>query len=343
MQPIKTAIVGFGISGQCFQAPIIEYCDELELTAVVSSDKQKVIAQLPNVTVYSQIETMLDDPDIELVIIATPNHLHIPQAKLALQAGKHVVIEKPFCISAEEGKALIDVAQQAGKTLSVYQSRRFDGDFRTIEKLIAKGKLGDTHTFYSSYNRYRPEVKVRWREQDTPGAGILYDLGAHLIDQALCLFGLPEKVTAIVRNQRPGAQATDHFHLILHYPQCEAILHANCLSTTEGPRFQVFGHDSAFIKYGMDPQEDMLRDKAGPGTQGWGEDTPDNFGRYTDKHGLNTIVETERGGYEQFYQQLALAIREGHPLPVTAEQALDVIRVIEAAIASSEQQCSVRL
>lgn len=249
--------------------PIIEYCDELELTAVVSSDKQKVIAQLPYVTVYSQIETMLDDPDIELVIIATPNHLHIPQAKLALQAGKHVVIEKPFCISAEEGKALMDVAQQAGKTLSVYQSRRFDGDFRTIEKLTADGKLGDIHTFYSSYNRYRPEVKVRWREQDTPGAGILYDLGAHLIDQALCLFGLPEKVTAVVRNQRPGAQATDHFHLILHYPQCEAILHANCLSTTEGPRFQVFGHDSAFIKYGMDTQEDMLRDKAGPGTQGW--------------------------------------------------------------------------
>ncbi|MBC7005072.1 oxidoreductase [Photobacterium sp. BZF1] len=343
MQPIKTAIVGFGISGQCFQVPIIEYCDELKLTAVVSSDKQKVIAQLPNVTVYSQIETMLDDPDIELVIIATPNHLHIPQAKLALQAGKHVVIEKPFCISAEEGKALMDVAQQAGKTLSVYQSRRFDGDFRTIEKLTADGKLGDIHTFYSSYNRYRPEVKVRWREQDTPGAGILYDLGAHLIDQTLCLFGLPEKVTAVVRNQRPGAQATDHFHLILHYPQCEAILHANCLSTTEGPRFQIFGHDSAFIKYGMDPQEDMLRDKAGPGTPGWGEDTPDNFGRYTDKHGHNTIIETERGGYEQFYQQLALAIREGHPLPVTAEQALDVIRVIEAAIASSEQQCSVRL
>ncbi len=343
MQPIKTAIVGFGISGQCFQAPILEDCQEIDLCAVVSSNGEKVHAQLPNVEVYPTIENMLENPSIELVIIATPNDLHVPQAKLALLAGKHVVIEKPFSIDVKEGEALIEVAKQVGKKLSVYQSRRFDGDFKTIAKLINEDKLTNIHTFYSTYNRYKPEVKVRWREQDVPGSGIVYDLGAHLIDQALCLFGLPERVTAQLKAQRPAAEAIDHFHIVLHYPNCDAILHSNCLSVTEGPRFQIFTHDAAFIKYGMDTQEDFLREKQGPKTAGWGEDKPENYAAFTNHQGEETIIETEKGGYEAFYQQVATAIRNDKEVPVTAKQALDVIRVIEASYESSKQQRTIDL
>ncbi|GAM61364.1 dehydrogenase [Vibrio ishigakensis] len=343
MQPIKTAIVGFGISGQCFQAPILKDCPEIDLCAVVSSNTEKVHAQLPSVKVYSSIEAMLENPSIELVIIATPNHLHVPQAKLALLAGKHVVIEKPFSINVKEGKELIEVAKQVDKLLSVYQSRRFDGDFKTIKKLINEEKLNNIHTFYSSYNRYKPEVKVRWREQNVPGSGIVYDLGAHLIDQTLCLFGLPQAVTAQLKAQRPEAEAIDHFHIVLHYPERDAILHSNCLSVTEGPRFQIFTHDAAFIKYGMDTQEDLLREKQGPNSIGWGEDKPENYAVYTNHEGEESVIETEKGGYEVFYQQVANAIRNGSSLPVTAEQALDIIRIIEAAYESSSQRRTIDL
>lgn len=343
MPPIKTGLVGFGISGQSFQTPIITACSEFDLSAVVSSDATKVHRQLPNAQVYSQLEDLLADSDIELVIISTPNHRHIPQAKLALKAGKHVVVEKPFSVSSEEAKELIILANQLGKQLSVYQSRRFDGDFRTIQALMKDGSLNDIHTFYSSYNRFRPEVKVRWREQDIPGAGILYDLGAHLIDQALCLFGTPDKVTAILKNQRPNAQAVDHFHVILHYPQCEAILHGNCLSTAEGPRFQVFAENGTFIKYGMDRQEDMLRELKGPDSKGWGEDLAEHFGSYTDESGSQKTIETKIGGYQDFYHQLAQAIRHGDNVPIEPEQALDVIRVIEAAYQSAHEQKTVEL
>lgn len=338
MKPIKTAIVGFGVSGQCFHAPLIEYCEEFDFAAVVSSDSKKVKNQFANVIVYSDLETLLKDDSIELVVIATPNHLHVPQAKQALLAGKHVVIEKPFSISVQEGKELIAIAEQSKKCISVYHNRRYDGDFKTIEKLILDGKLTDIHTFYSNFNRFRPEVKVRWREQDILGAGILFDLGAHLIDQALCLFGSPQSVTAIIRNQRTNAQAVDHFHLILHYPDREAILHANCLSTTPGPRFQIFSSNASFTKYGMDTQEDLLRNKQNPNMPEWGQDDPKAFGIYTDQDGINTIIETEKGSYQSFYQQMAKAIRKGEKVPVTLKQALDVIIIIEAAYLSAKQQ-----
>lgn len=343
MTPIKTAIVGFGISGQCFQAPIINFCKELDLVAVVSSNAQKVHTQLTDVKVYSEINEMLADESIELVIISTPNNLHVPQAKLALSAGKHVVIEKPFCVSVQEGKELIALAKQSDQRVSVYQSRRYDGDFKTIQALIEQGKLPGIHTFYSSYNRFRPEVKDRWREQAVPGSGILYDLGAHLIDQALCLFGKPESVTAVLRNQRSGSQAVDHFHLILNYPTHEVILHGNCLSTTEGPRFQIFAKDTSLIKYGMDTQEDFLRNKQGPETYGWGKDRPEYFATITSHQGQVSTIETQIGGYEAFYQQLAKSIRKGDDLPVSLEQALDVIRIIEAAYSSSQQQRTIKL
>ncbi|MFB2903400.1 oxidoreductase [Aeromonas jandaei] len=343
MQPVKTALVGFGISGQCFQAPILQAIDAIALTAVVSSDAAKVHTQLPEVRVYPDIATLLADDSIELVIIATPNEFHFPYAKAALRAGKHVMLEKPFVIECKEGRELLAEAEQAGRVLSVYQSRRFDGDFRTLQKLIAEGALGEVHTFYSSYNRYRPETKVRWRESAAPGAGILYDLGAHLIDQAIVLFGRPLSVSATLRHQRPGAEAVDHFHLVLGYADLDVILHGNCLSTAEGPRFQLFGDKGAFIKYGMDPQEDFLRAKQGPESEGWGEEDPACYGTLTAADGSTRLIPTERGGYEDCYLQLMDAIRGERPVPVSPQQALETIAVIEAAYLSQAQQRTVFL
>jgi len=338
MDAITTALVGFGISGQCFQAPILQNSKEIDLVAVVSSDSDKVLQQLPNVSVFASLESLLENDTAELIIIATPNHLHFPLCKLALEAGRHVVVEKPFVIDSKEGQQLINLSEKYDKKLSVYQSRRFDGDFLTIKKVFNEGTLGKIHTFYSSYNRYRPLVKVRWREQDIPGAGILYDLGAHLIDQALDLFGKPLSITATLRKQRQNAQTVDHFHLLLTYDQCDVILHSNCLSTAEGARFQIFGDKGSFIKQGMDPQEEFLREKQGPLSCNWGKDCIDNYAVITDHEGVTTSITTEQGGYEKFYQQLALAIRNNAPLPVSAEQALDVIKVIEAAYLSQQQQ-----
>ena len=343
MQAIKTALVGFGISGQAFQTPILKALPEIALQAVVSSAPERVAQHLPQVQVYADIEQMLAEADVELVIIATPNSEHAPMARQALLAGKHVVVEKPFVIHSAEGEQLIALANQQQRLLAVYQSRRFDGDFLTIQRLLAEDKLGAVHTFYSSYNRYRPEVKVRWREQAIPGAGILYDLGAHLIDQALCLFGMPQSVDAHLRQQRPGAEAVDHFHLLLSYPEREIILHGNCLSTTVGPRFQIYGERGSYIKYGMDPQEEQLRAFIGPGSPGWGAEPESSWGCLYDAAGKPQKIATQSGGYQAFYQQLSAAIRSGAALPVTAEQGLQVIRVIEAAYQSQQQQQRIHL
>ena len=343
MKPIRTALVGFGISGQCFQAPILSAVDKIDLVCVVSRHAQKVHEHLPDVDVYPTIDAMLAQSDVQLVVIATPNTEHAPMAHKALQAGKHVVVEKPFVIHSQEGAELITLANEKGLQLSVYQSRRFDGDFLTIKRLIAEDKLGPIHTFDSSYNRYRPEVKVRWREQAIPGAGILYDLGAHLIDQALQLFGLPQSVNAQLRNRRPNAQAVDHFRLMLSYPDKDVLLHGNCLSTTAGPRFQVHGEKGSYIKYGMDPQEDQLRAFIGPNSEGWGQEPEADWGTFVDAQEQATQLKTETGGYEAFYQQVAKAIHTGAPLPVTAQQALDVIRIIEAAYQSQHQQQRIAL
>ncbi len=346
VQPIKTGLVGFGISGACFQMPVIKAVRDLDLCYVVSGNPDKVKTALPSAKVFTSLEEMLAKSDVELVVIATPNAEHYPMAKLALEADKHVVVEKPFVIDSKEGEELIALAHSRHLKLTVYHSRRFDGDFQTVQHLVREGTLGNVHTFYSSYNRYRPVVKDRWRERDEAGAGILYDLGSHLIDQALRLFGMPTSLAARLRCQRQGAQTVDHFHLVLNYPNTDVILHGNCLSTAQGPRFQVFGDKGSFIKSGMDPQEDFLREGKDPGTKGWAEDSPEHYGQLVVQAGstpIQEIVPTLAGGYEDFYQQTAGAIRGRNSLPVSADQALAIIRIIEAAYQSDRQRKCISL
>ncbi|MGA9286959.1 MAG: Gfo/Idh/MocA family oxidoreductase, partial [Anaerobacillus sp.] len=216
MQTVHVGLIGFGFSGATFHAPVIRAVEGLKLTKVVSSNPQKVYDACPEVIVEDSIEALLTDEAIELVIMTTPNEYHYPMALKALEAGKHVVLEKPFVVSVEEGEHLIQVAREKGCMLSVYHNRRYDNDFLTIQKLINEGDLGEIITFEAHYDRYRAEVRNRWREQNKKGSGILFDLGSHLIDQALTLFGVPDSLSADVIAQREEGRTDDYFHLVLH-------------------------------------------------------------------------------------------------------------------------------
>lgn len=347
MKPIQVGLVGFGFSGSTFHTPIIQTIKELHIRTVVSSKPDKVHQHLPGVNVVETVEEVLEDPHIDLVIITTPNETHEPYVKAALLAKKHVVVEKPFVIRTEEADQLIRLSQQQQRLLSVYHNRRWDNDFLTVKKCIQSGILGEVHTYKAHFDRYRPEVRNRWREQDLPGSGILYDLGSHLIDQALHLFGMPSNIFADLQAQRPGAKTTDYFHLILGYENgLRVLLHGGCMVKNAGPRFEIHGTRGSLIKYGMDSQEEALKQGSKPGDPGWGKDQPENYAVITtDFEGLELsgTIETETGSYEAYYQGIASSILSGTPLPVTAGEARNTIYLIEMAQQSHNQKQMISL
>ena len=275
------------------------------------------------------------------MVIATPTEMHYAQAKQALEAGKHVVVEKPFAVSSQQADELIELALKQHVLLSVYQNRRWDNDFLTIRHLLELGTLGDISTYEVHYDRYRPVVRHRWREEAVPGAGILYDLGSHLIDQALVLFGMPATVWADIRAQRVGAKIDDYFHLVLGYPQHVAILHAGSLVREPGPHFQVHGSKGSYLKYGLDPQEDALKAGLLPNDPAWGREQEAMYGELSMNIGelaFKGKVQTLPGHYDAFYQGIVQAIIDGGTLPVLPEEARNTILVIEAAQRSHEKQ-----
>ncbi|GLX66155.1 oxidoreductase [Paenibacillus glycanilyticus] len=341
MNKINVGIVGFGLSGQVFHAPIIQAVEGMEIAKVVSSNPEKVKQHLPKVEVASSLEELLSDESIDLVVITSPNQTHYDYAKQALLAGKHVVVEKPFVNTSEEARDLIETARQQGKLLSVYQNRRWDNDFLTVKSLIEAGELGEIASYEAHYDRYRPQVSERWREQAGPGSGMLYDLGAHLIDQALHLFGKPDSVYADLMPQRAGSEVTDYFHLILTYGTKRVILHSGSIVMQHGPKFQVHGSQGSFVKYGLDSQEDMLRKGGLPGQPEWGQDLEQHYGELTvmvDGKSETRKVKTLQGSYERFYERMAEAIINHKPVPVEAEDAWNTIRIIELAMQSSEEK-----
>lgn len=337
MKKVNTAVIGFGMSGQTFHAPLIDTLHETELTAVLSSNQDQVLQRYPDVTVFDDYDKLLSDPTIELVVITTPNQLHYSMAKQAIKANKHVVLEKPFVVDAAEGEHLIDLANQHNVCLSVYHNRRYDGDFLTIKALQESESLGNIHTFESSFNRYRPEVKTRWKESEEAGSGIWYDLGSHLVDQAVQLFGLPTSLYASLRAQRVNAKAVDQFLVVLHYSNLDVVLRGDCLSTDAGPRFIVKGSQGHFIKYGLDPQESALQQGQLPDSE-WGKESPEMYGVITDSLGNTSSVATHAGSYPSYYKLFAQHIRGLADNPVPATEALDVIRVIQAAEESAASQ-----
>ncbi|MDR6934757.1 oxidoreductase [Luteibacter sp. 3190] len=343
MQPIPTGLIGYGTAGAVFHAPLIAAAPGLRLTAIASRRADDIQRDFPEARAYENAQSLLADPAIDLVVIATPNDTHAALAREALQAGKHVVVDKPFTLEAAEAEALIALAERLDRRLTVFQNRRWDNDFLTVRRLVDDGRLGEVAYYEAHFDRFRPEIKAGWRETDVPGSGLLYDLGAHLIDQALVLFGMPRAITADVTRQRAAAKADDYFHLVLDYGTRRAVLHASVLVRDPGPRYLVHGDGGSFVKHGIDGQEAALREGRRPGGEGWGDDDPALFGRFTDADGTVATIDTLPGRYTAFYDEVASAIRDGSALPVDAREARDVIRVIEAAQISARERRTVVL
>lgn len=340
MSQIQVGLLGFGLAGSVFHAPLIQACDGLHLAAVGSRSFEG--KQLPEGVRGASIDAVLADPAIELIVVATPNDSHASFARQALLAGKHVVVDKPFVLRAADAEALIALARTQNRCLSVFHNRRWDADFLTAQQVIADGNLGAISYAEFHFDRYRPQLKARWREQPGEGAGVLYDLGPHLIDQACCLFGLPRAVTADVLAQRPGAQVDDYFHLLLDYGSTRVVLHASSLMPAHGPRIALYGERASFRHFGLDSQEDDLKAGLRPDGESWGR-MREARAELLSHDGEVTVFDTLCGRYQDYYAGIVRAVRTGAEPPVTATQALDVMRVLEAAMRSSAERRTVLL
>lgn len=340
MQRYAVGLIGYGMGGAIFHAPMIAAIPGLKLARIASrsANREQVAHAYPGVSLDDTPQAMLDDPAIALVVVCTPNASHYALAKAALLAGKHVVVDKPFVLSSAEGDELVALARQRGLLLSVYHNRRWDGDFLTLQQAVQAGELGPVHTYRAHFDRYSPQVKGRWKESAQAGAGVLWDLGSHLIDQALHLFGRPQAVTAHLSVQRDGAQVEDAFELVLDFGNCKAVLHAGALVRAPGPRYEVHGAHGSFIKYGVDTQEEALKQGGRPGGAGWGHDTPSNYATITGADGASRTVATLPGAYQAYYHGVYRALAEGGPAPVAAQEAVDVVRAIECAYRSHQER-----
>lgn len=336
MPRIKTAVIGYGLSATVFHLPLIAHNHAYELVAVSTSQDERARSEWPALDCYPTGAALIEKTAADLVIITAPNEVHFDLTRAALRAGRHVVIEKPMANTLAEAEALLALSQETGRLLVPFHNRRWDGDFLTVEKLIQAGRLGEIRHFESHFDRFRPQVRNRWREQPGPGGGVWFDLGPHLVDQALCLFGPPLAVTARCLSLREHSEATDNFHVLLHYPAWEVVLHASTFAAGPNIRFQVQGTGGSFVKYGLDSQEARLRSGERPNTAQWAMEEESAFGTlYTET--TSEIIPTELGGYQAFYIQLAAAMDGGGKAPVSVEDALTGIALIELAEESHRQ------
>jgi scyllo-inositol 2-dehydrogenase (NADP+) len=327
---IRTGVIGYGLGGMAFHAPLIDAVPELELAAIATSRADAVTARYPGVTV-TDVAGVIADPSIALVAISTPNDTHFPLAKAALEAGKHVVIDKPFAVSVADGEALMALAAERGLVLAAFHNRRWDGDFLTVRKLLESGRLGDVMLAELRWDRFRPEVTDGWKDQPEPGTGMLADLGPHLIDQALMLFGTPEALCADIAVQREGARTDDYFELTLYYGKRRVVLSASRLVAAARPRFSLHGTGGSFVKYGLDPQEPWMKAGRSARDPGFGVEDAAQHGVLTLPDSVREVIATERGDYRRFYSGVGAAIAGGDVAPVTAADAVMGLRVIELA------------
>ncbi|WP_064092921.1 oxidoreductase [Rossellomorea aquimaris] len=345
MEPIKVGLVGYGFSGQSFHRPLLTHLEEFDIDCVLSSNAEKVRSDLKEVKVVSTLDELLSQ-EVELVVITTPNHLHYKMIKQALLADKHVVVEKPFVTKSEEGEELLNLAKERGLLLSVFHNRRWDADFLTIQKLLKDEKLGKLFTYEAHFDRFRPTIKDRWKENKIEGAGVLYDLGSHLIDQALSLFGKPQWVQADVFPQRDSEKAEDYFHITFGYEFLRVQLYSRSIVLAPGPRYQLHGLSGSYVKHGMDRQEEDLKAGKNPFSKNWGIEERDQWGTLSSLSGEEITSEkipSEKGDYTQYYKGIYRALKHKEALPVEPQEALEVIKLIEACQKSSEQKKAVFL
>ncbi|WP_219219850.1 oxidoreductase [Variovorax boronicumulans] len=342
--PLRVGLVGYGFAGQTFHAPVLSAVPGLELAAVASSQPDKVRADWPGVAVEPDSAALLARADIDLVVIAAPNAQHHPLARAALEAGRHVVVDKPFTLDAAQARDLAALATQQGRLLSVYQNRRFDADYLTLCELLASGQLGRPVYLESHFDRFRPQVRERWREQAVPGAGLWVDLGAHLLDQAVQLFGRPDTLQLDTAALRDGAQVEDYFHAVLRYETgshapLRVVLHATTLAAHAAPRYLVHGTRGSYVKHGVDPQEDALRAGARPGGDDWGVDPlPGDLKVVAVENWVrDSSVPNRRGSYVDYYAAVRDAILGHGPNPVPPEEAVALMALLDLGTRSARE------
>lgn len=337
--PIRVALIGYGFAGRTFHAPLIKAVPGLSLVVVASSDAARVLADLPGVAVIADPFQAVADPGVDLVVVASPNDSHASLARAALAAGRHVVVDKPLTPSLSEARRLAVLAQKRGRLLSVFQNRRWDSDFLAVRQAIDDGRVGEVVHFESRIERFRPQVRARWREQAGPASGLWWDLGPHLVDQALQLFGRPDTVQASFAVQRDGAHTDDWAHAVLGFGALRVVLHAGMLAAGAGARFVVHGTRGSLVKRHADPQEAQLIAGVRPGDAHWGVDADEL--QWYDGSGAIRALPTPRGDQSRYYAAIAATLRRGGGNPVTPAQALDVMAVLEAGVASAVQRRTV--
>ncbi len=331
---VRVGLVGYGYAGRTFHAPLIAATPGLELAAVASSDPPRVLADWPGMGVERDAAALFRRDDIDLVVIATPSDTHATLAGAALEAGRHVVVDKPFTTSLADARGLARLAARRKQLLSVFQNRRWDADFLAVREAIAAGAIGEPVHFESHFDRYRPQVRDRWREDAGPGGGIWMDLGPHLVDQALLLLGLPDRVSATFSVQRAGGRGVDWAHVVLECGSRRAILHAGMLVAGGSARFTVHGTRGSLVKYGLDPQEAQLLAGLRPGDPGWGVDEAPMVAWAGDGAAARPLP-LPPGDQGRFYEAISTALAGASPNPVPMAQAIAVMAVLEAAVRSA--------
>jgi scyllo-inositol 2-dehydrogenase (NADP+) len=340
---IKVGLIGFGLAGRAFHAQVIRAVPGLQLAAILQRTGNEAAERYPDVRIVRTLEELLADKEIRLIVVATPNDTHFPIAKQCLEAGRDVVVDKPFATTYEEAAALVQIAKKTGRFLTVYQNRRYDGDFQSIRQLLADKTLGRIVRFETNYDRFRPNLKPNaWRERTGPGTGILFDIAPHLIDHALLLFGLPEAVTAEVRTEREHAQADDAFDIFFHYPDnLRAALHSSILAAVPRPRFTIFGTLGSYEKRAFDPQEANLRRGFIPEDTAWGAEPEENWGVVTTPSGdtfTHRRIPSAPSDYRDFYANVRDVLLGQAAPAVTLDWSLNIMRLLELCRESSSTQ-----
>ncbi len=345
---VRVGLIGFGLAGQAFHAPVIRGVLGMELACILERHGSNAKAKYPEVRVARTLDEMLSDKTLDLCVVATPNDSHFSYTKICLEAGRHVVVDKPFTPTMAEAEQLVRLAADRKRLVTVYQDRRWDGTFETIKKLVASRALGAVAEYEARFDRFRLESKPgAWREQaDHPAAGVLWDLGPHLLDGALVLFGEPDVVSATAICQRADSKIDDAFDVCFEYPRLRAMLRARIIAYAPGPHILMHGTEGSFVKYGMDPQEEILRSPSAPDGHDWGAnwglEPEEHWGTLSRVGGEVRKVKTERGDYRGFYANVRDAIEKGSALEVPPEQALRTMRALLLAHKSSREARKVK-
>jgi scyllo-inositol 2-dehydrogenase (NADP+) len=344
-QKINAAVLSYGMSGEVFHIPLLEAHGGFEILGIWHRNPQKPVRH--RYRVATDYKELLADPSVEVIVVNTPNETHFSFAMEALKAGKHLIVEKPFTVTVREADELIRLAEKQEKLLTVFQNRRWDADFLTIRKVLDGQMLGKLVECEIHYDRFRNYIEPdTWKEEAKPGTGILYNLGSHLLDQAAVLFGMPQYVDARLGIQRPGGKVADFFDIRMEYEDFMVILKSSYLVREQGPRFILHGTQGSFVKSGIDPQEQALKDKKIPGGAGWGAESREWWGKLNttiDGKHLEGPFETVPGNYLGFYNNFYDTLRQGGTLAVKAEEGRKVIELIEACQESNTNKCAVKI